>query len=350
MTDQDKGMPNLLPSFTFDASDLPPADRFDGWAHLLAPLFDLALADGGDGEGFQGAMTAFLMGDIMVAQTRFSPLEYRRDRKLASRSEVDGYLIQWFRQGGFDGMTGVRETSIRPGDIVLNDLSGTSATSTRTSATVSLIIPRHKLEKHLAHPSDLNGLVLHRDSAFADLCRSHLRGLIRAGRSLTDDQARQVSEGTIALIARLLAGATPTTEAPKQALALALADRARDVINANLASPGLTPAFLCQILKVSRTHLHRAFADVGGVANVIRERRLRRAWRELQDPANRKVPVATIGYRCGFANDGHFSRCFRQYFGVGPSESRDARGHDRSGGDPGRGSPLAQWLAPRPPG
>ncbi|MEV4179337.1 helix-turn-helix domain-containing protein [Nonomuraea sp. NPDC049709] len=54
----------------------------------------------------------------------------------------------------------------------------------------------------------------------------------------------------------------------------------------------------------------------------VRRRRLERCRQDLRDPAQQDRPVAAIGARWGFLSAAHFSRAFRDAYGVSPGESR----------------------------
>lgn len=101
-----------------------------------------------------------------------------------------------------------------------------------------------------------------------------------------------------------------------------LALKARMVIGQNLHVRELTPQMIASALNVSRARLYRAFRDIGGVNETIREMRLRRCFSELVSPANTHRPVADIADQWGFTDPSHFARVFRSRFGVTASDVR----------------------------
>ncbi len=66
----------------------------------------------------------------------------------------------------------------------------------------------------------------------------------------------------------------------------------------------------------------------------ILEQRLRLAFNELSNPLNRDETIGSIAFRCGFVSDSHFTRLFRQVFGVRPTDAREAPPIN-AGGEPG---------------
>jgi AraC-like DNA-binding protein len=78
-------------------------------------------------------------------------------------------------------------------------------------------------------------------------------------------------------------------------------------------------------VRCSRAHLYRVFASRGEtVANCVRELRLQPAHDLLTHGSARKEQIGDIAYRCGFEDPVHFTRLFRQRFGLTPSELRSA--------------------------
>src|SRR5690606_35249941 len=74
--------------------------------------------------------------------------------------------------------------------------------------------------------------------------------------------------------------------------------------------------------RVSRSHLYRAFVMDGGVATVIRDKRLDCAYRILISQSGKPVSFKEIAYRCGFHNGTQFTKAFKVRFGMSPKDAR----------------------------
>ncbi|HQT47922.1 MAG TPA: helix-turn-helix domain-containing protein, partial [Acidocella sp.] len=84
-------------------------------------------------------------------------------------------------------------------------------------------------------------------------------------------------------------------------------------------------------------------------AQYVRRRRLQHAAQDLLDPQQTKLLVAEIGFRWGFSDPAHFSRAFREQYGMTPSAFRDQnmRPAERSPGDITRGRPMMSLSSRR---
>jgi AraC-like DNA-binding protein len=106
----------------------------------------------------------------------------------------------------------------------------------------------------------------------------------------------------------------------------ALAQAARDLADARLTDPGLSPATVAAHLHVSVRTLQRAFGDLDEpFAAYIRRRRLEEAARALV-AAGSRLRVAEAAARWHFTDTSHFARAFRKHFHTTPGQYIRANG------------------------
>lgn len=140
--------------------------------------------------------------------------------------------------------------------------------------------------------------------------------LAKAAQGLSAQEGAALTEMVSALATTLFTKAAPRGDAEMTNLPLAAIQA---FIGQNLARPDLSQALICREFGLSRSALYRLFAPLGGVAGVIRERRLDCAKRYLSMMGDKRVSVARIAAAAGFPSDAAFTRAFRQRFGVAPS-------------------------------
>lgn len=103
-------------------------------------------------------------------------------------------------------------------------------------------------------------------------------------------------------------------------------DRLRAIqqfIRDNLADPDLSPDKIANIYGMSRRSLYTMFLDAGNTpAAFMLSTRLVAAVAMFENQACRQRSVTDVALECGFADMSHFSRVFRQRFGMSPSEWR----------------------------
>ncbi|MDT0467320.1 helix-turn-helix transcriptional regulator [Streptomyces gibsoniae] len=98
-----------------------------------------------------------------------------------------------------------------------------------------------------------------------------------------------------------------------------------------MGETGLTPQDIADQHGISLRYLHRLFQPHGTTVNAwVRTRRLEAAREELARPGAAHRSIATVAARRGFTSASHFSRTFREAFGMSPVQWRSAA----TGADP----------------
>ncbi|MEY2890286.1 MAG: hypothetical protein RJA98_194 [Pseudomonadota bacterium] len=96
---------------------------------------------------------------------------------------------------------------------------------------------------------------------------------------------------------------------------------AKDWLEQHLSDEGLRATDVALVLGISERHLRRLFAaQDSSFADYLLTRRLDSARQSLQDPVQRSATVAETAYRFGFSSHAHFSRAFKQRYGLSPSD------------------------------
>ena len=63
-------------------------------------------------------------------------------------------------------------------------------------------------------------------------------------------------------------------------------------------------------------------ADIGGIARIIRDKRLDAAYREIAGGAKTSRSITEVALLLGFSNSSQFTRAFHRRFAMTPSEAR----------------------------
>ncbi len=99
--------------------------------------------------------------------------------------------------------------------------------------------------------------------------------------------------------------------------------RAMAFIDQNLCNTEIASQAVADHLHVSLRHMQRLFKSRGtSVSKLILEKRICACAKDMIDPHNAGVNVTTIAFYWGFKDSSCFSRVFRNYYGISPSEYR----------------------------
>ena len=338
-----------LPLFHVSSAAVGGAEALRLFQDSVRDVFT-AEPDGVDPEAEPLTMCAAHLGGVLYGEVRAYAMRFRRDRALVATGGVAHLMVQLYPEGGFEGLAGEAAMRVRPGDIGVLDLADTLDTRAPRYRNLTLVIPRALLGDRLADTAALHGRVLRREQPRTRVLANHLETLWSEVPGLTLREADALGRATVAMIADLLerelgeaaAGPRPQGEEPPRR-------RVLRYIDARLGDPDLDADALAERFGMSRAALYRLFQPVGGVASLIRERRLRGAALELASEAGHARKVSEVARRWGFTDDAAFGRAFRQQYGVTPSAARREAGRvwarAQLGGPGGlEGAELAWWF------
>lgn len=97
-----------------------------------------------------------------------------------------------------------------------------------------------------------------------------------------------------------------------------------DTINNNITNPALNVEMLAHEIGISRVHLHRKLKELTNQStrDLIRNVRLQQAAKLL---AEKHFNVSEVAFSVGFTNVAHFSNSFKEFYGVPPTEYKEAQ-------------------------
>lgn len=335
-----------LPSVTFTTADVPPADRFSAWHQMAGALFHAAPVPGRPPEAFSAAMTAYHFGSFILCQSQVDGVRYVRSAERTQWCDLDHYVLHLSLCQPISG-GGMR---LRAMDVAVLDLSRPAAFVAAPGEAITVLLPRCVLSPLLKNPCHQHGRIMTRETPGGAVLARHIMALAAEAPRLGMVEAAAFSSATIGLVATCLGlgarSGTLTAVLSQQDLN----QRVRAYVEQNLHRDGLTPELIINELNISRSQLYRHFERFGGVQHYIRQRRLRRCLLAICNPTQAGQRIADIAYGHGFSDDGHFSRLFRQAFGLSPRAARMAvqRGDDSVLAalvpQSAHASPFAHWL------
>ena len=190
------------------------------------------------------------------------------------------------------------------------------------SEVLAIAVPRERLERVLGSARIFAGLTVDGQLPATTLARSFLSNLVREGARLPPQAAERMAGVGIDLIVASLAESL-AREVPRPVHGSVVVQRAKAYVEANLHDLTLDPPQLAAATGVSLRRLQELFHARGQhISDWIWHRRLEAAAGRLADPGFLHMPLGTLAYGCGFASEAHFSRRFKERFGLSPRDYR----------------------------
>jgi len=217
-----------------------------------------------------------------------------------------------------------RSALVRQGQILVKDFTepATALWQASPHRGLNLHVPRSTMEAAVGdRVGGLHGTALPSEG-LVPLLGTQLRTLAEIAPRLRSAAGTAALKATIELAASVLRcelGVRVEDEVNTAGMFAA----AQVFIRRHLTWSKLGPELIARQIGGSRADLYRVFAAHGEtVAGFVRELRLQRARGVLAHDASSGVRVSDVAYRCGFDDPVHFTRLFRERFGLTPSALR----------------------------
>lgn len=333
-----------IPSMQLDSTIVGTRHCFDAWRETVRPFFDVEPLAGID-SGKERAR-AWLVDRLLFSDVVHSPQSLHHQS--AHANKASHLSLQIWKHGGSRGVHAGTPYVSMPGMVQVFDHARESCSVTESAigevAVAGVTVPYDAIGYDPGrHPARMT---FPRTSPIGRLLAKTCFAIVDELPTVRHDEAAALADGFCGLLRGLIIPGP--AQDPKQRMRRAeLHAEMRSYIDRRLSEPDLGTEKLCREFGVSRASVYRAFADTGGVARYITNRRLDRAYYQLLSAPPSRGAVKEIGSRWGFVETGHFSRLFSRRFGVSPSVALSAGQAGTTPAPDGAGSGFslaADWL------
>jgi AraC-like DNA-binding protein len=311
-------------TWSFTTDGLPQDEREPAWQEVIKRL-NLPLAQLDRPEPFQASVSCLrspLGMDFALMEASPQEISGRNANQPAAVWLVvvlEGAATFW------DGH--LTTTTLDPGDIIYGP-TGTEAALTLETAFRLLFVsaPRVALDHRLLAPQSLRVGRFGGDRGLGHVFSGLLRATAEALPQLTSEQLRPM-ELAIAefLVANLADAAAPAAIGGAEAARAAHLHRVCQTIETLLPDPELTLEKVAAADGISPRSVQKLLASAGlTFTTYLRHRRLERCRLDLSSPICATLSISEICFRWGFNGSAHFSRAFKERYGVTPREHRRA--------------------------
>ncbi|WP_369134638.1 helix-turn-helix domain-containing protein [Modestobacter sp. I12A-02662] len=305
-----------------DTRDLPRADRVEAFRVAMqeasAPC-RVELSEPPD--QLQARMHLWRYGRTALFTTDASGYRLTRtERHLRAQGEpVLAVSLQDSGLGEFAQLG--HEQVVRDDDLMLVDLTAPYSFGCATGGGSRAFLLTYD---QLALPVDVvrRALPRLRASPLHDLVHAHLSRLAATAPELAADPgAAALGTATVELVRALIVSAAGDALRSPSVRERTLVTRVRAYVAQHLHDPGLTPGAIAGAHNVSLRQLYKACNEAGlRLEQWIIEQRLEAARVHLTTPAGLRRSIAATARAHGFADPSHFTRRFRQAYGMTPRE------------------------------
>lgn len=303
---------------TVSTDQVKPGERLALWTDLIWHLLGRLRSETFGDETFRGRMVHGEIGSVKMCRLSAGRHRVTRTPDLI-RQDDRGYLklvaqlegSTWFEQNG-------RKTLLAPGEWSIYDtMKAYSVSNTSPIEQLVLLVPR---EKVLTSSMKADDLMVQRYSARAGIGRLAC-DLMRTAFDEIPGSNPQSAEAIGDAITQLLRhsllerSGLPTDLSHREALR----DRIKAYIERNLRDPDLSIDRIAEAIHCSKRNLHKAFSQDGTtISDTIWRLRLERCRSDLVAPSCAWKSITEIAFSWGFNSSTHFSKAFKEAFGIPP--------------------------------
>ena len=311
---------------TFSTREIPTYERLTRWQQSTSDIFAddgfYCVADTAD--SLVGDLQHWRYDAINVFEIAASA---HRVFRTASTGHEPAILLTLQLDGVCRTSQDGRTDFLNPGDFTLFD--STRKFSLCFDGPVRqrvLRIPGHVFHQHLAVPRRAAGLSVRGENGTGYIASHLIQSFLEAAEDLDSAEISRVFRSVIDVVNAATLSALDSDSLAASNYSAFNIHRIRIFIEENLNDPDLTPDVIARSNGISQRTLNKLFEAEGvSVSKHLWRRRLERCRQDLSDPRMAGQTVTEIAHAWGFKSSSHFSRVFKERFGLSPREARSQK-------------------------
>ncbi|PWI14492.1 AraC family transcriptional regulator [Streptomyces sp. Act143] len=307
------------------------------WRHTLSHALG-GVGISSQGPSSSGSVSTAALGVLRVVRAEADGMTVRRSARPEDTDRGDRLVVSLLESGAGRIEQDGRTASLETHDVFLYDtFRPVRLDLTRPFRVKSLVLPREALRLHEDDVCRITAVPFGPETSIGALLPPLVTRLVDDAELFSAYTGELMARNAVDLLGVLadewLRRGRDEAADTNRALLL----RIQGFIDEQLSDPELSPARIAHAHHISLRYLHKLFQAEGTtVGRWVLRRRLEACRRDLLHRQNRGLTIAAVAHLHGFASAAHFSRSFRAFYGVSPSEWRATQAQALSS-RPGRG-------------
>lgn len=309
----------LQPQFSTDA--YPGDRRAQAWQQALEGI-SLKLKTVNDLVALHGR-TRSVVSPLGISFTRMAACA--QDLTGLAAAGEQGLWLAFHLAGDSRLETTEGQSEMAVGDLAHGPLGGAFTLSFASDfRALFILVPHAVLEARALLPLARRTGLVRGGAGVARLFAGLLQSVSDSFDSLTSEHLRPVEIALVEFLAScLVESPEPGALRGETGTQMSILNRLCQVIEANLGDAGFSRATVARKEGISARYVQKLFENAGeSFSHYLRRRRLARCRSDLFNPQLSPLSITEISYRWGFSDSAHFSRSFREEYGISPREFR----------------------------
>ena len=316
----------LIPKgHTTSTQDVTEKERLEYWIDMICDEFVQLDCSTEQKTDFKGELRGCELDNIRVSEVGASRQHVTRSKKQIAKSTESEFLLSLqLEDVGVVNQDG-RIARLHPGDFALYDSTRPYTLHfDRPFRQIVLQIPYDSLAEQFLRPENITARRVSARTAVGALTSQFIQSVAGRVDVLSAQERAAINHYIIELIALAMGSMSSLRELDGQSVArTAMLERIKQYIEINIRHPQLTPAQVAGHHHISERYQRMLFASTGTtLSRYIMDKRLELCREALENNALSDHGITQIAFSYGFNDGAHFSRKFRERYGVSPKEYR----------------------------
>lgn len=315
-------LPNRNKPIFLSTAQQPMHQRHDWLQHIISQEYTHVAIKAKRDQPLFNEMTIYPWQDLRLSTIHSNGITIQRRHGECYKKNQDTYFAVILLAGQYQLEQNGREVFLQPGGMTLYDATRPHRIHCPGPFSKLIVsIPRALLRDHLAGVEHCTARNIHLQDGMAAIGTSFIRSAAQNASSLSTPQFNSLAPQALELLAASLASARPGhLHSRSRSLSL---HRVKQFIEEHLHDHELDSSLIAAATGLSSRYINSLFADEDlSLMRYVWQRRLEKCRQALHSPAQQGQAIAIIACRWGFTDQAHFSRSFKQAFGLSPRAYR----------------------------
>lgn len=235
----------------------------------------------------------------------------------------DCYFVVLLTAGQYKIEQGGRESYLKPGEMTLYDATEPHRiTIPQPFSKVLISIPRHLLNARIANIQQLTASKLNTYEGIGAVTSRLIQSTVNELPTLEHGAFQSLAEPIFESLSHSLIGCQGRQSELSRSQSLSLW-RVKQFIKHNLGNSELSAATIAAAVKLSPRYINKMFEqEQTSLMRFMTQQRIARCRHYLASQLHTHLSITEIAMQAGFNNMSHFSRVFREQYGMTPRDYR----------------------------
>jgi AraC-like DNA-binding protein len=314
-----------MPAIVHSTTDVAPRQSFEYWHDWVCGTFVNLDCDSPNRDNFSGSLLSQPISSLLLTTMVSDRMELARSPARIAAGREDCLLIAIEGRTTSALLQDGREGVLHAGDFAIVDSCRPYSVLFQEGFQHHVLrIPRREMTRRVGMIDAVTGSTISGSRGAGKLASTLCRIISGEPDTLPSGTMGQVADSLLDLFAVAIGANMGEGYVSDTSVRNAWFVRIRNYIDRHLAEPALSRSTIAAALGVSVRYLTDIFSSNDMTVNAyIWERRMHRCCLALDDPSQRGRSISSIAYGWGFNDTSHFSRAFKERYGITPSECRE---------------------------